>query len=122
MNLDKWQAQYTFWASFGIPAYEENSVPDIKDVTYPYITYEAVGAPAVSRTFVNVSVWTRSNSPQTAMRIADKILKRFEEGAAEIKFDGGGFFMAPEDNYAQIMGDSADSAIKRAVLSLVINW
>ena len=122
MNLDKWQAQYTFWASFGIPAYEENSVPDQKEVTYPYITYEAVGAPAVSDTFVNVSVWTRAKSPKQAMLKAKNILKRFEDGAAEIRYDNSGYFMTPESNFIQIMGDESDLSIKRAVLSLVIHW
>ena len=122
MNLNRWQAQYTFWSSFGLPAYEQNSVPDARDITYPYITYEVVGAPPISNTFINVSIWTRSSSPRIAMSIADKIFERFKSGEAEIKYNGGGFFMTPEDNFIQIMDDNSDKSIKRAILSLVIHW
>ena len=34
---DKWQAIQEFWESFGLPAYDESSVPD--DAKMPYITY-----------------------------------------------------------------------------------
>lgn len=120
--MDKWQAQYTFWSSFGYPAHEENSVPDLKDITYPYITYEAVGALPVNDTFVNVSVYTRSTSLQQVAAIAERIQKCFQNGGAEIRFDGGGFFLSAESNFIQIMGDEKDTLIKRAVFSLVIHW
>jgi hypothetical protein len=35
--MDKEQAIQNFWSQFGIPAYDENSVPD--DLRYPFITY-----------------------------------------------------------------------------------
>ena len=35
--MDKQQAIHGFWSSFGITAYDENSVPD--DAELPYITY-----------------------------------------------------------------------------------
>ena len=36
---NKWQAIDRFWNSFGIPAYDESSVP--QGATMPYITYHA---------------------------------------------------------------------------------
>ena len=38
--MTKAAAIYQFWNSFGLAAYEENSVPD--DATFPYITYQLV--------------------------------------------------------------------------------
>ena len=38
--MTKEQALYKFWISFGMQAYEENSVPS--DATFPYITYQLV--------------------------------------------------------------------------------
>ena len=39
---DKFEAIHSFWASFGIPAYDENTVPTGDDrPAYPYITYSA---------------------------------------------------------------------------------
>ena len=36
--MTKAAAIYQFWNSFGLTAYEENSVPT--DATFPYITYQ----------------------------------------------------------------------------------
>lgn len=120
--MNRWEAQYAFWSSFGIPAYEENAVPDQKELTYPYLTYQGVSAPFDSNTFVNVSVWTRSKSLATVTEITDNILKRFEDGKAEVRYNGGGFFITPESNFAQVMGDESDTLIKRMILSVVIHW
>lgn len=35
--MNKAQAIQAFWESFGVPAYEESTVPD--DAVMPYITY-----------------------------------------------------------------------------------
>ena len=43
--MDRYEAQYAFWSSFGVPAYEQNSVPDLDDLTFPYITFEAAATP-----------------------------------------------------------------------------
>ena len=120
--MNKYEAQYVFWSSFGIPAYEENSVPDTRSITFPYITYQAIGAEVTADTFINVSIYTRSSSLKRVTDIAEKVLKRFAEGGAEIRYNGGGFFLTAENDFIQIMGDPNDSMIKRALLSLVIHW
>ena len=38
--MTKAAAIYQFWNSFGLTAYEENTVPD--DAAFPYITYQLV--------------------------------------------------------------------------------
>lgn len=39
--MKKWEAIYSFFSGFGIPAYEENSAPTGADKpAYPYIVYE----------------------------------------------------------------------------------
>ena len=38
--MNKEQAIHFFWSQFGLPAYDENSVPD--DAQMPYITYNVV--------------------------------------------------------------------------------
>jgi hypothetical protein len=105
-----------------MPAYEENSVPDQDDITYPYLTYQAVGALPVTNNFINVSIWTRSISLVQLTTLAEKVLSRFQNNKAWVRFNGGGFWLTAEDNFIQIMGDDSDNAIKRAVLSLVIHW
>lgn len=62
-NLDKWSAQKMYWSSFGLPAYEENTVPD--DAVMPYLTYQAVngqlgGVPnASANLYYKGTSWTR---------------------------------------------------------------
>lgn len=38
--MDKQQAYYSLWSRFGIPAYDENRVPE--EAELPYITYQVI--------------------------------------------------------------------------------
>lgn len=69
--MDKWQAQQAFWSSFGLPAYDELTVPD--DAVMPYITYEAVSGNFDAKTIVSASLWYRSNSWAEISQKADAI-------------------------------------------------
>lgn len=123
---DRWEAQYQFWSSFGVPAYEENSVPtgDLRPA-YPYITYQAAAGGFNSNIFVNASIWTRSGSWLTADTLADAIEQRLggrSGGGYVQRYDGGGIWITAEDNFAQNMGDTEDNIIKRKLLSVVLRY
>ena len=121
--MDRWEAQYAFWASFGVPAYEENSVPDRGEISYPYITFQKVLTPFYGRTVVNPSVWTRSPSWAEADALALSIFERTDGGGAPISFDGGSIqAYADENNFAQSMGDPEDDLIKRYRLSVILDF
>lgn len=123
--MDKYQAQYAFWASFGVEAYEANSVPDQDEVQFPYITYEPVSGPFGSDILVSASVWTRSTSWLAADTLAETILARLggrDGGGVTLTYDGGAIWITPEDSYARPMGDPDDDRIKRKVLSVVLHF
>lgn len=120
--LDKWQAQYNFWSSFGVPAYQENSVPDRDTIAYPYITYPAFSAPFDGDVAANASIWTRSASWERADALADAVQNRLQDGGQVVPYDGGVIWVTAEDAFAQSMGDPNDDLIKRKLLSVVLHF
>ena len=69
--MDKWQGLDSFWNSFGIPAYDENTVPD--DAVLPYITYEAAIGSFGDTVPLSASVWYYGSSWAEISRKADEI-------------------------------------------------
>lgn len=119
--MDRWEAQYSFWASFGVPAYEENSVPDLDEVTFPYITYQAVSSPFDGDAMINASIWTRSTSWLVADNLSDAIETRLKNGGAVVPYTGGILWYTAETPFAQNMGDPDDDRIKRKLLALILH-
>jgi len=120
--MDKYEAQYNFWSSFGYPAYEENSVPDEKDVTFPYITYQAVSSTFDSDAVVNASIWTRSTSWLDADTIANAIEADLKNGGHVLQYTGGIIWVTAESPFAQSMGDPDDDRIKRKLLTVLCHF
>ena len=120
--MDRYEAQYNFWSSFGVPAYEQNSVPDLDIVTFPYITFAAVATPFAGEVDINASVWTRSTSWQTADALADLIDTRLKYGGEIVGYDGGIIWITAGTPLAQNMGDPDDDAIKRKLLNVELHF
>ena len=120
--MDRWEAQYAFWSSFGVPAYEVNSVPDADEVVFPYITYEAASARFDGNAMINPSIWTSSTSLLTADNLADLIESRLKNGGELVAYDGGAIWITAEDPFAQNKGDPDDDRIKRKVLSVTLHF
>lgn len=120
--MDRYEATYSFWASFGVPAYEENAVPDLDDVIFPYITYQAASAGFDGDVPVNASIWTRSLSWLEADTIADLVENRLKNGGENVAYTGGAIWITAETPFAQNMGDPDDDRIKRKLLSVVLHF
>lgn len=69
--MDKWQFLQTFWGGFGLPAYDESSVPDGAEM--PYITYAAATADFEHPVALTASLWYRSTSWADISRKANEI-------------------------------------------------
>lgn len=115
--MDKWQAIYNFWSSFGT-AYEENSVPDLDEVTFPYITYQSMSSMWDRNVVSSASIWTRSTSWETADAMANSIENALKDGGMILHYDGGLIWITAESPFAQSMGDATDDRIKRKVLTV----
>ena len=104
---DKWQAINSFWNSFGIPAYDENSVPD--DATFPYITYEAVTANFEQPVTLVASIWYRQTKWSDISQKADEIARYIGYGFKAIKLDDGYLVLMQGSPFAQRLSDDDDS-------------
>ena len=119
--MDKWEAQYAFWSQFGIPAYEENSVPTGDDrPSYPYLTYQAVDAPFNEDVPTTASIWTKDYSWAEADGLANAVMTALKNGGY-VQFYTGGMVWYTIDQI-QAMGDTEDDTIKRKVLNMTAHF
>lgn len=79
--MTKEGALYNFFNSFGITAYEENTVPSEKEIQWPYLTYQVVtddldgnGALMTMQLFYRSDSWLLINAK------ADEISKTISDG------------------------------------------
>ena len=113
--MTKAQAIYNFWSSFGIPAYEENSVPD--EAQLPYITYEYISDSFGSELLLTASIWERSNSWVSINSKAETIAQRLA-GGVSLPCEDGGVILWRGTPFAQSMTDDSDKEVKRILLQI----
>ena len=113
------QALYSFYSSFGIPAFEENSVPsDEYRPQFPYITYELQTGSFGQSIPLSVSVWDRSTSLEGVLRIANSIKQAITRGGVGLKTDDGGIRLWLGDPQIRISGEATDDMVKRAIINI----
>lgn len=115
--MDKAQALQTFWESFGIPAYEQTTVPETAKM--PYITYSVSTDSLDNVVNMSASVWYHSTSWKDISEKTEQIA-RYIVGMnpPSIKFDGGRLYIAKGNPFAQRMADPNDSMIRRMYLNI----
>lgn len=114
--MTKEQAIHAFWSSFGIPAYDEQSVPDTAKM--PYITYRVVTDSIGNVCNLTGSIWYRSTSWK---EISDKSaeIARYvaHEGFTRLKLDNGYVWFTKGTPFAQRMADE-DDTVRRIYLNI----
>jgi len=119
-TVDKYKALQTFWSSFKLTAYDQNTVPI--GATLPYLTYESRVADLDEPVQVTASVWYRSKSWEEASKKADEIAEYIKK-MKPIKFDGGYIHIT---NIGQQRMTDEDDSIRRVVISVnmefLSNW
>ena len=119
--MDKSQAIQAFWESFGIPAYDENTVPD--DAQMPYITYNVVTNAVDSVTLLTASVWYRSSSWVDISKKVDEIAAKLaSKGFYSAPLDNGVVWMVQGSPFAQRMSDPEDDMIRRYYLNVTAEF
>lgn len=114
--MNKSQAINQFWSGFGIPAFNENSVPD--NTPFPYITYNEATDSLGNMIILNGSIWDKSTSWKNISLKADEIAKAIgEKGFSSIKLDNGYVWFVKGTPFAQRMADP-DKDIKRMYLNV----
>ena len=118
--MTKAAAIYQFWNSFGLKAYEENTVPD--DATFPYITYQLVTDSFDREIQLSASIWYRSESWTAINAKTEEISQKISRGGKIISCDGGAIWMKRGQPFAQNMGDESDDLIKRKYLNITAEF
>ena len=104
------EAIYGFWSSFGVPAYEENAVPD--GAGMPYLTYRyAEGAEFASLT---ASLWSNSASWVPALETAGRISASLGRGGVTIPLGGTALLWILRDEpFSESLGTAEEPYVKR---------
>ena len=118
--MTKAAAIYQFWNSFGLTAYEENSVPD--GAAFPYITYQLVTDSFDREIPITASIWYRSESWAGINAKAEEISQKISRGGKIIPCDGGAIWLKRGQPFAQSMGDESDDLIKRKYLNITAEF
>lgn len=117
--MTKAGAIYNFWAQFGLPAYEENSVFDMEGKPdFPYLTYELNTDAFDGAIPLSCSLWYRSTSLVKANAKAKEISETIGAGGVIITCDDGYIWITRSSPFSQNAGDSSDDLIKRVLINI----
>ena len=118
--MTKAAAIYQFWNSFGLTAYEENTVPT--DAAFPYITYQLVTDSFDREIPLTVSLWYRSENWTSINAKTEEISQKISRGGKIIPCDGGAIWLKRGQPFVQNMGDESDDLIKRKYLNITAEF
>ena len=118
--MTKAAAIYQFWNSFGLTAYDENTVPT--DADFPYITYQFVTDSFDREIPLSASLWYRSESWTEINAKTEEISQKISRGGKIISCDGGAIWLKRGQPFAQSMGDESDNLIKRKYLNITAEF
>lgn len=122
MAILKTQAIYNFWSSFGLPAYEENTVPAGENTPkLPYITYAVVESGFDQDTVLSGSLWYSGYSWADADRKAAEINAALAKGGKMIPYSDGILWVKRGTPFAQHMEDENDT-IRRIYINLTAEF
>lgn len=118
--MNKMQALNAFWNGFSLKAYDEHTVPD--DANLPYITYEASNDDFGNQLAQSASLWYRDPSWAAITAKEQEISDFITRGGRMISYTNGAIWIRRGSPWAQRMDDPNDSAIRRIVLNVVIEF
>lgn len=116
--MDKAQAIHDFWSSFGIPAYDENTVPT--EAALPYITYEFVDSDDVAN--MTASVWYGGMSWAEITEKVETISKVLSNGGVMKHYDSGCAWIYKGSPFAQRMASDSEDTVRRMTLNIAVEY
>ena len=118
--MTKAAAIYQFWSSFGLTAYEENTVPT--DAAFPYVTYQLVTDSFDREVPATASLWYRGESWTAINAKAEEISQKISRGGKIIACDDGAIWIKRGQPFAQNMSDESDDMIKRKYINITAEF
>lgn len=121
--MDSLQTLHSFWSSFELKAYDENTVPDnamtVNDGKY--ITYSVVTAYFDEPVMLSASLWYKSTSWAEITQKATQIGETIGLGGKVLKTDDGYIWLKRGVPFAQRMSDE-DDTIRRIYLNIEVEY
>lgn len=114
--MTKDEAIYSFYSGFGLPAYDENTVPE--GSALPYITYSVSTDSIGNMVILSASLWYRSTSWGAIQDKADEIAADLGYGGKIIKIDNGYLWLVKGSPFAQRMSEPSDKMVRRIILNI----
>lgn len=108
------QAIHSFWSSFSLTAYDENSVPD--DAVLPYITYSVSYDSFDNDVSLTASAWDKSYSWMRLTQLANAI-DSYIGKTKMIRTDNGGIRITKGSPFYQRTGTEKDT-VKRIYFNI----
>ena len=115
----KTEALHGFWSSFGIPAYDESTVPP--DAVLPYITYEVITDNIGSPVYSSAKIHDRSMSWRSVTEIADRIADTLGYGGITLHFDNGLLLITQGAPFSQRLPDDTDN-MRKIMINVVMEF
>lgn len=114
--MNKAQALNNFWNSFGLKAYDENTLPST--ASFPYITYNTVTDSLDNVVNLYSSLWYRDTSWKAISDKTEEIAQALGSGGKVIKLDSGYLWLCKGTPFAQRMSDPNDDMIRRMYINV----
>lgn len=119
--MDKAQALQVFWSSFGLPAYDETTVPD--DAKMPYITYRVATDSLESVLPLSASLWYRDKSWAEITQKSEEVATAIaQHGFVSYPVDGGYIWIVKGVPFAQRMREENDDMVRRIYLNVTVEF
>lgn len=117
--MDAEQAIHAFWSSFGLTAYDENSVPD--DAQLPYITYSISFDSFDYAVGLSASIWYQTTSWQSPTEKIHEIEQAIKNGGTMLPTDNGAVWIRKASPFYQRVGN-VDTSIKRVYINVTAEY
>lgn len=117
--MNKSQAIHRFWSGFGLPAYDQLTVP--QDARMPYITYSVAEDSLDRPVSMTASIWYRSQSWEAVEKKSYEIASAITPGGYVMRLDDGHAWIYRGSPFAQRMSDT-DDTVRRVVLNIMAEF
>lgn len=117
--MNKSQAIQRFWSSFGLPAYDQFTVPH--DARMPYITYSVSETDFGYPVSLTASLWYRSQSWEDIELKSYEIANRIGMGRVFV-LDDGRMWIYKGTPFAQRLADNTDDGVRRIFFNITAEF
>ena len=108
-----------FMSSFGVTAYDENTVPE--DATFPRLTYEYAVSNFDSPVTISASLWYYSRKWKEITEKSEEIYDVIGDSGKLLPIEGGYLWVKRGDPFAQRMRDENDN-VRRIYINFTVEY